>query len=56
MDTLHGPEGVEAHEDGVRLLELFRREGVVDAVALKIGDYAEWGEDAGRPASASRAG
>jgi dimethylamine/trimethylamine dehydrogenase len=47
MDTLHGPEGVEAHEDGVRLLELFRREGVVDAVALKIGDYAEWGEDAG---------
>ena len=47
MDTLHGPAGVEAHEDGVRLLELFRREGVVDAVALKIGDYAEWGEDAG---------
>jgi dimethylamine/trimethylamine dehydrogenase len=47
MDTLHGPDGVEAHEDGVRLLELFRREGVVDAVALKIGDYAEWGEDAG---------
>ena len=47
MDTLHGPEGVEAQEDGVRLLELFRREGVVDAVALKIGDYAEWGEDAG---------
>jgi dimethylamine/trimethylamine dehydrogenase len=47
MDTLHGPEGVEAHEGGVRLLELFRREGVVDAVALKIGDYAEWGEDAG---------
>ena len=44
---MHGPEGVEAHEDGVRLLELLRREGVVDAVALKIGDYAEWGEDAG---------
>src|ERR1035441_1366996 len=47
MDTLHGPEGVEAHEDGVRLLELFRRDGVVDAVALPSGDYAEWGEDAG---------
>jgi len=47
MDTLHGPEGVEAHEDGVRLLELFRKEGVVDLVSLKIGDYAEWGEDAG---------
>jgi dimethylamine/trimethylamine dehydrogenase len=47
MDTLHGPEGVEAHEDAVRLLERFRHEGVVDGVALKIGDYAEWGEDAG---------
>ena len=47
MDTLHGPEGVEANEDGLRLLELFRKEGVVDLVALKIGDYAEWGEDAG---------
>jgi dimethylamine/trimethylamine dehydrogenase len=47
MDTLHGPAGVEAHQDGVRMLELFRREGVVDLVALKIGDYAEWGEDAG---------
>src|SRR5260370_19204482 len=38
MDTLHGPEGVEAHEDGVRPLELFRREGGVDAVARKISD------------------
>ncbi len=47
IDTLHGPEGVEAHEDGIRLLELFRNEGVVDLVSLKIGDYAEWGEDAG---------
>ena len=47
MDTLHGPAGVEAHEDGVRLLERLRSEGVVDLVALKIGDYAEWGEDAG---------
>ena len=47
IDTLHGPEGVEAREDGVRMLELLRHEGVVDAVALKIGDYAEWGEDAG---------
>jgi dimethylamine/trimethylamine dehydrogenase len=47
IDTLHGPEGIEAHEDGLKLLERFRSEGVVDAVALKIGDYAEWGEDAG---------
>jgi dimethylamine/trimethylamine dehydrogenase len=47
MDTLHGADGVEAGGDGLRLLELLRREGVVDLVALKIGDYAEWGEDAG---------
>jgi dimethylamine/trimethylamine dehydrogenase len=47
IDTLHGPEGVEAHADGARVLELLRTEGVIDAVALKIGDYAEWGEDAG---------
>ena len=47
MDNLHGPEGVEANEDGLRVLELLRREGVVDLVSLKIGDYAEWGEDAG---------
>jgi dimethylamine/trimethylamine dehydrogenase len=47
IDTLHGPACGEAHEDGVRLLELFRTEGGVELVALKIGDYAEWGEDAG---------
>ncbi len=47
VDNLHGPEGVEANEDGLRVLELLRREGVVDLVSLKIGDYAEWGEDAG---------
>jgi dimethylamine/trimethylamine dehydrogenase len=46
VDTLHGAAGVEAHEDGVRMLESLRSEGVIDAVALKIGDYAEWGEDA----------
>ena len=46
MDTLHGPDGVEASQGGLRLLELFRTEGVIDLVALKIGDYAEWGEDA----------
>src|SRR5277367_1726236 len=46
IDTLHGSEGVEAHEDGVRMLEQLRSEDVIDAVALKIGDYAEWGEDA----------
>jgi len=47
IDTLHGPEGVEASQDGLRLLELLRNEAVVDLVSLKIGDYVEWGEDAG---------
>ena len=47
MDTLHGPEGVEAKEDGLRMLELIRKEGVIDLVSVKIGDYVEWGEDAG---------
>lgn len=47
MDTLHGPGGVEAKEDGLRMLELIRKEGVVDLVSVKIGDYVEWGEDAG---------
>ncbi len=47
MDTLHGADGVESGEDGLRVLELLRKEGVVDLVSLKIGNYAEWGEDAG---------
>jgi dimethylamine/trimethylamine dehydrogenase len=47
MDTLHGPDGVEAKQDGLRMLELIRNEGVVDLVSVKIGDYVEWGEDAG---------
>ena len=47
IDTLHGPDGVETSEDGLRVLQLMRTEGVVDLVSLKIGDYVEWGEDAG---------
>jgi dimethylamine/trimethylamine dehydrogenase len=47
MDTLHGPDGIEANEDGLRTLELIRKEGVVDLVSVKVGDYVEWGEDAG---------
>lgn len=47
LDTLHGPHGIEAREDGIRFVELMHREGVCDLWSVKIGDYEEWGEDAG---------
>lgn len=47
IDTLHGPHGIEAKEDGIRFVEMMHREGVCDLWSVKIGDYEEWGEDAG---------
>lgn len=47
LDTLHGPHGIEAREDGIRFVEMMHREGVCDLWSVKIGDYEEWGEDAG---------
>jgi len=48
IDTLEGPSGIQARDEGVRFLELMTNEGVCDLWSLKIGDYAEWGgEDAG---------
>ncbi len=47
IDTFHGPEGMESTEDGLRVLELLRKEGVIDLVCLKVGSLVEWGEDAG---------
>ncbi|MDR3324167.1 MAG: FAD-dependent oxidoreductase [Zoogloeaceae bacterium] len=47
LDTLHGAHGIEAKEDGVRFVEMLNREGVCDLWSVKIGDYEEWGEDAG---------
>lgn len=47
VDTLHGSLGIEAQEDGIKFMELMHREGVCDLWSVKIGDYEEWGEDAG---------
>ncbi len=48
IDTLQGPEGIQAKDEGIRFIELMEKEGVCDLWSLKIGDYAEWaGEDAG---------
>lgn len=47
IDTLQGPHGLQAKDEGIRFVELMHKEGVCDLWAVKIGDYEEWGEDAG---------
>ncbi|RLA53442.1 MAG: dimethylamine dehydrogenase [Gammaproteobacteria bacterium] len=47
LDTLQGSHGLEVHDEGLGFLELMHNEGVVDVWSVKIGDYEEWGEDAG---------
>lgn len=48
IDTLHHPhDGLGAKDEGIRFVELLHKEGVCDLWAVKIGDYEEWGEDAG---------
>ncbi|GHU07633.1 NADH:flavin oxidoreductase [Betaproteobacteria bacterium] len=47
IDTLQGPHGIQATDEGIRVLEMLHKEGVCDLYAVKIGDYEEWGEDAG---------
>ena len=44
-DTVNGD--LKHFEDGIGFVELMHKEAVVDLWALKIGDYEEWGEDAG---------
>ncbi|MGI9386194.1 MAG: FAD-dependent oxidoreductase, partial [Methyloligellaceae bacterium] len=46
-DTINGDHRIEHYQDGIGFVELMSKEGVVDLWALKIGDYEEWGEDAG---------
>ena len=46
MDTLQGPHGLQAKDEGIKFIELMHKEGVCDLWAVKIGDYEEWGEDA----------
>ncbi|MFQ5939359.1 MAG: FAD-dependent oxidoreductase [Alphaproteobacteria bacterium] len=46
IDTLYGPAGVEAGEDGLKFVDLVTREGLVDLWDVIVGDIAEWGENA----------
>jgi len=46
-DTINGEFRVQHHDEGLHFVELMHREGVCDLWAVKIGDYEEWGEDAG---------
>jgi dimethylamine/trimethylamine dehydrogenase len=47
VDTINGDDHIRHHDEGFRFLELMNSEGVVDLWSVKIGDYEEWGEDAG---------
>lgn len=47
VDTINGDHRIKHYEEGMRFLELMTKEGVVDLWSLKVGDYEEWGEDAG---------
>ena len=47
VDTLQGPHGIQAGDEGIKIVELMTKEGVCDLWSVKIGDYEEWGEDAG---------
>jgi dimethylamine/trimethylamine dehydrogenase len=46
-DTINGEFRVQHHDEGLHFVELMHKEGVCDLWAVKIGDYEEWGEDAG---------
>ena len=46
-DTINGELRIQHHDEGLHFVELMHREGVCDLWAVKIGDYEEWGEDAG---------
>jgi dimethylamine/trimethylamine dehydrogenase len=47
IDTLYGPGQIEVQDDGLRLIEMVDKAGLVDLWDLNIADIAEWGEDAG---------
>jgi len=47
IDTLLGPSGIQADVEGIGFVKLLHKEGICDAWSVKIGDYEEWGEDAG---------
>ncbi|HLB06598.1 MAG TPA: FAD-dependent oxidoreductase [Alphaproteobacteria bacterium] len=47
VDDLLGERSLRHFDEGIRAVELIHREGLLDAWSVKIGDYEEWGEDAG---------
>ncbi|BBY27479.1 FAD-dependent oxidoreductase [Mycolicibacterium sediminis] len=47
VDTVNGDHRIKHFDEGSKFLEIMEKEGVVDLWSLKIGDYEEWGEDAG---------
>ena len=47
VDTLMGPDSIQATDEGIGFVELLNKEGICDLWSVKIGDYEEWGEDAG---------
>lgn len=47
VDTINGDLHIQHHDEGLAFIDLMTREGVVDLWSVKIGDYEEWGEDAG---------
>ena len=46
-DTINGECRIQHFDEGLHFVELMHSEGVCDLWAVKIGDYEEWGEDAG---------
>ena len=46
-DTINGEFRIRHDDEGLSFVELMHAEGVCDLWAVKIGDYEEWGEDAG---------
>jgi dimethylamine/trimethylamine dehydrogenase len=47
VDTVNGEHRLAYYDEGLKFVELMHAEGVCDLWSVKIGDYEEWGEDAG---------
>ena len=45
VDNLLGPDGIEAGDEGLRYVEWIAAEGLADLWDIKIGTYADWGDD-----------
>jgi dimethylamine/trimethylamine dehydrogenase len=46
IDALLGAASIQKHIEGLRYLERVDKEGIIDLWDIKVGSYAEWGEDA----------